>query len=183
MRFNRHAAPNRRLCLTYFVRKLKDKMDKDIVSEAHEVRSRILNYSILTEIELENFIECYFIDNEEKKGKFKEFILSEEFFTFEEKIKIFGKIIKEKSFKIVDEFHKEYDLKDKEELIRKIRYIQEIRNAIAHNHPFRNEKTNEITLKYKHEKKNKEITLNNDFNKEFFNLYHKIFLLLHFKLK
>jgi len=148
--------------------------------KAHGVRSRILNYAILTEIKLEEIIRDYFINNEDKKTIFEELILSKEFFTFEQKIRIFEKIIGEYTdLKIEVMFEVEYSLKDnKKELMKKIKYIQEVRNAIAHKHPFRIKDTDDISIKYNFGGKAKEIILSESFNKEFFKDYHKVWDIL-----
>ncbi len=153
------------------------KIDKKIDHEtAHGVRSRILNYAILIEMGLEDFIRDYFVDNDSKKIKFSELIIGKEFFTFEQKIKVFEKILGEMTnIEIYSPFNGEYDLtKNKKELLKKIRYIREIRNAIAHIHPFRNEGTEDIAIIYTFDKKKKEIILNEKFNMEFFNEYFKV---------
>lgn len=152
-------------------------MDKDIAETAHNVRSRLLNYSILIEMRLEDFIRDYFIDNEGKKLKFSELIVRKEFFTFEQKIKVFEKILEGLPLREVYSIFNggEYDLiKNKKELLRKIRYIREIRNAIAHIHPFRNEGTEEIAIIYTFDRKKKEIILNEKFGMDFFNEYMKV---------
>jgi len=58
--------------------------------------------------------------------------------------------------------------------MKKIRYIREIRNAIAHIHPFRNEGTEDIAIIYSFNKKKKEIVLNDKFGMEFFNEWFKV---------
>jgi len=150
------------------------KMDKKIDHEAaHGVRSRILNYAISIEMRLEDFIRDYFVDDDSKKLKFSELIVGKESFTFEQKIKVFEKILGEiTGIEIYSPFNGEYDLaKNKKELLKKIRYIREIRNAVAHIHPFRNEGTKDIAIIYTFDKKKKEIVLNEKFNMEFFNEY------------
>ena len=146
---------------------------------SHERRSRILNYAIMVELQIGEFLNHYFIDNENKKQQFSELILNKEFFTFEQKIRIFSKIIQQENIKI-ERFGRETDKKN---LIKDIEYIREVRNAIAHNHPFRNPETNDITIKYKHKNKDKEIPLNDVFDKEFFNLYMKVFELVRWGTK
>lgn len=145
-------------------------------SESHGVRSRILNYAIMTEMLLEDFIRDFFVDNDNKKLKFSELIVRKEFFTFEQKIKVFEKILQELEIKLVHYTSKgEYDLmKNKKDFIKKIRYIREIRNALAHIHPFRNEGTNDIAIIYPFDNKKKEIVLNDKFNMEFFEGYFMV---------
>ncbi len=153
---------------------------KDPSTEAHYVRSRVLNYAIIIEMQLGDFIREYFINDEPKKIKFNELILNKEFFTFEQKIRIFGKIIKEmKDLEIFVLGKGGYNLGDNtKELMERIRYIQEIRNAIAHEHPFRNKGTDEISIKYKFGGKIKEIILNESFGMEFFKGYSEIYDIL-----
>lgn len=150
--------------------------------DAHYLRSRILNYAILVEIELENFIKNYFINKEDKKEEFGDLVLSKEFFTFEQKIRIFQKIIKKGVFKITNDLGDKY-VGGENKLIKDIEYIQEVRNAVAHIHPFRDQKTGEITIKYKHKKKEKEIIFNDIFDKQFFYLFDNVFMILRYKLK
>lgn len=149
-------------------------MDKKIDPEtAHGVRSRVLNYAILIEMRLEDFIRDYFVSEDSKKLKFSELIVGKEFFTFEQKIKVFEKIIREiTNIKIFSPYNGDYDLdKNKKELLKKIRYIREVRNVIAHIHPFRNQGTEDIAIIYKFDKKKKEIVLNQEFNMHFFKEY------------
>lgn len=149
-------------------------MEKDVAETAHNVRSRILNYAIITEMQLEDFIRDYFVESNDKKVKFGELIIHREFFTFEQKIKVFEKILEElKDIKVIHYTPKgEYDLiKNKKDFVKKIRYIREIRNAIAHIHPFRDEGTNDIGIIYHFDNKKKEIILNDNFNVEFFEEY------------
>jgi hypothetical protein len=152
--------------------------DKKVNPEmAHGVRSRILNYAIITEMQLEDFIRDYFVKEDNKKLKFSDLIMRKEFFTFEQKIKVFEKILQElKGITIIHYTSKgEYDLmKNKKDLMKKIRYIREIRNAIAHIHPFRNEGTNDIAIIYYFDNKKKEIILNDKFNMEFFEEYFMV---------
>jgi hypothetical protein len=140
-------------------------------TQQHELRSRLMNYAIITELEIEEFIAKYFIGNDKRKELFGELILKKEFFTFEQKIRVFTKIINENNIEI-EEFGEKIDKKD---LIKNINWIREVRNAIAHNHPFRNPKTNEITIKYKYDNKTKEIPLTSSFDKEFFKIYMQVF--------
>lgn len=152
-------------------------MEKDNSETAHNVRSRILNYAIITEMQLEDFIRDYFVENDNKKLMFSELIVRKEFFTFEQKIKVFEKILEElKDIRFIHHTSKgEYDLmKNKKDFVKKIRYIREIRNAIAHIHPFRNEGTKDIAIIYYFDNKKKEIILNDNFNMEFFNEYFMI---------
>ncbi len=145
-------------------------------TEVHNLRSRILNYAILIEKQLEDFIRDYFIDDKNKKTKFDELILGKEFFTFEQKIKVFEKIIKEYGNLKINIWIKEvFNLgEDNKKLLKKIRYIREIRNAVAHTHPFRNSEINEIVIKYNFDRKAKEIILNNSFDVKFFNIYLEV---------
>ncbi|MDO8528579.1 MAG: hypothetical protein Q7S06_01650 [Nanoarchaeota archaeon] len=152
-------------------------MEKDVVETAHNVRSRILNYAIIIEMQLEDFIRDYFVKEDNKKLKFSELIVRKEFFTFEQKINVFEKILEEiKEIKVIYYTSKgEYDLiKNKKDFIKRIRYIREIRNAIAHIHPFRDEGTEDIGIIYPFDNKKKEIILNDKFGMEFFNEYFKI---------
>lgn len=88
---------------------------------------------------------------------------------------MFKKIIEEYENLKITTLHGEYVLADnKKELIKKIKYIQEIRNAIAHNHPFRNKGTEDIAIKYNYDGKAKEITLNQSFDMQFFNNYFRV---------
>ena len=150
--------------------------DKKVDLEAaHGVRSRILNYSILIEMRLEDFIRDYFVDNNDKKLRFGELVIHKEFFTFEQKIRVFEKIIYELKDKKFDTLNGEYDLtNNKKELIKKIKHIREIRNATAHIHPFRNEGTNDIAIIYHFGGKSKEIILNDKFGMEIFKEYSEV---------
>lgn len=125
---------------------------------------------------LEDFIRDYFVKEDDKKLKFAELIVGKEFFTFEQKIRVFEKILREvTNIKICSPFNGEYDLtENKKDLLKKIRYIREIRNAIAHIHPFRNAGTKDIAIIYTFDKKKKEIILNEKFGMEFFDEYFKI---------
>jgi len=126
-------------------------MSEDVLEIAHNVRSGILNYAIITEMQLEDVIMNYFVNDNNKKIKFSELVVRKEFFTFEQKIKIFEKILEDlKDIKITHYTAKgEYDLiNNKKDFVKKIRYIREIRNAIAHIHPFRNEGTKNIAIIY-----------------------------------
>lgn len=149
-------------------------MSENILEIAHNVRSGILNYAIITETQLEDVIMNYFVNDNNKKIKFSELVVRKEFFTFEQKIKIFEKILEDlKDIKITHYTTKgEYDLiNNKKDFVKKIRYIREIRNAIAHIHPFRNEGTKDIAIIYYFDNKKKEIILNEEFRMEFFSKY------------
>lgn len=150
--------------------------EKPSTEKAHNIHSRTLNYAISIEMQLEDFIRDYFIDIEDKKARFEELILGKEFFTFEQKIKVFEKIIGEHTnLKIMVLSKGECDLKDiKKELVKKIRYIREIRNAVAHNHPFRDRETDEITITYNFRNKVKKLSLNESFDIKFFNEYCEV---------
>ncbi len=151
-------------------------VEEDVSTKAHNIRSRVLNYAIIIEMELANFIRDYFIENDDKKIKFGEWILGKEFFTFEQKIQIFQKIIGENiNLEIFVLGKGEYNLgQNKKGLMRKIRYMQEIRNVIAHQHPFRDEGNNEIAIKYNFNGKKKEIILNESFSNNFFKEYCEV---------
>ncbi len=152
------------------------KDNKDPSEIAHNVRSRILNYAISIEMLLQDFIRDYFVKEDSKKLKFAELIVGKEFFTFEQKIRVFGKIIEElKNVKIINPIKGEYDLtSNRKELLKKLRYIREIRNVIAHIHPFRDAGTNAIGIIYRPNKKSKEIMLDEVFAKEFFDKYLEV---------
>lgn len=160
---------------------MKNEEEKqEALVKAKEVQSRVLNYAILTELRLQDFIRDYFIDKKKKKEKFEELIVSKEFFTFAQKIRIFEKIIEEyANLKIAVIPKGEYKLGDyKKELMKKIKLIQEIRNQIAHKHPFRDKDTDEITIKYKFDGKSKEIVLNDSFVTKLFKDYMEVFFVL-----
>lgn len=162
--------------------KIRDniKVRKDV----HNLRSRILNYAILVELQLGDFIGKYFVKEKDKNAKFGELILNKEFFTFEQKIRIFKKLIEEdENLKIRHFSVVEYDLSNnKKEFIKKIEYIREIRNIVAHNHPFTNE-SGEFYVEYKSGKKTKELILNELFDKKFFKIYMEVYDALFVLLK
>jgi hypothetical protein len=144
-------------------------MDED----SHNIRSRILNYAIITEILLADFIRGYFIKEKDKAIKFNDFILNKEFFTFEQKIRTFGKLLEEYGdLRLTDSYGKEFHVsKERKDFIKNIKYIQKIRNIVAHNHPFTKKDTRESYVEYTFKGKREELILNDAFDKKFFKHY------------
>ena len=147
--------------------------------DSHNIRSRILNYAIMTELLLVDFIREYFVKEKDKSSKFNDFILNKEFFTFEQKIQVFSKLLEDyRELKLTDSYGKEfYIFKDKKELIKKIKYIQEIRNILAHNHPF-TKKSGKPYVEYTSHNKTKELILDGEFDKNFFRNYTNVYWIL-----
>jgi len=143
-----------------------------MTSNPHDVRSRIINYSIWVEMFLTEFIRKYFVKEENKSKEFEDFILSKEFFTFEQKINVFTRILrKSKEINIRDGAGEEFNaMKDYKIFIEKVRYIKDIRNILAHNHPF-TKRTGEPYVGYTKDDKKKELILNEEFDQQFFMKY------------
>ena len=135
----------------------------------------MLNYAILTELLLADFIREYFFKEKIKATEFSNFILNKEFFTFEQKIQVFSKLLENYGdLKLTDSHLKEFHVSENQkDLIKKIRYVQKIRNILAHNHPFTKE-SGEPYVEYFSQNKTKELILNEAFDKEFFDNYFNV---------
>jgi hypothetical protein len=156
-------------------------IEKITPKDSHNIRSRILNYAILTELLIVDFIRSYFVKEKDKAAKFNDFILNKESFTFGQKIKVFSKLLEEyKDLKLIDSQGKEFQVsKDKKDFIKKIERIRSIRNIVAHNHPFTKRESGEPYIEYTLHNKTKELILNELFDKEFFKLYCDVSWILH----
>ena len=90
-----------------------------------EIRGHILNRVVELEDQLNTFISVYFTGNTERTRDFYDLILSEEFFTFHQKIKLFDRIAYHKQ----ESFAGKYD-----GLAAYLHKVKEIRNLVAHGH-------------------------------------------------
>lgn len=138
-----------------------------------DIQSRIINYATTIEYLLVNFINKYPVKEKDKTIKSNNFILNKKSFTFEQKIRIFNKILKDfGDLKLANALEKGFHVPtEREELIKKIKYIKDTRNILAHNHPFTKKETREPYVEYTDKGKTEELILNEAFDKEFFRNY------------
>lgn len=125
----------------------------EIIEEAHDRRSvigSILERAIIIEGLIENLICYYLINDLDKRVDF--FIIMKNF-TFEKKRQMLRTLrLRDGEFEVPSTLHKD------------IEWVQEIRNAVAHNIKHRDEKEKTFKIFYKGDK---EISLNEKFLIEF----------------
>lgn len=126
-------------------------------SKRKEIAGTIIEYTINVEYYLSEVLKIYFVENPLKQAKFVDLVLSKEFFTFEEKRKVLKKL----------KFEDNGDYNFEEIVHSDLRYIQEIRNQLAHSLRKYDEKRGCFKIEYIRDGKKKEIFLNEEFIKEF----------------
>ena len=154
-------------------KEFKESMNLNL--EAHntseKIRGAILSKAILLEQVISLFICNYFVSLG-KRDLFNELVLEKEFFTFENKIKVLEKL------EIGGLMKRVRDMKgnpfrfseDKKEFIKAIRWVREIRNAIAHKRAGLEVNEKALKIRYHFDVKDKEILLNDQFLKRFWDI-------------
>ncbi|MCK5624210.1 hypothetical protein KAI04_00015 [Candidatus Pacearchaeota archaeon] len=112
----------------------------------------IIREAIEIEYLLDKIIKEYYLEDQDKKEKFEKDVLRKEFFSFEQKRKVLVRM----------------NLKDiSKNFYEKIKWIQEIRNQVAHILGDFDNKKRVYFIKYKQGKDEKEIILNKNFIQSF----------------
>jgi hypothetical protein len=128
-----------------------------------EIGGLVLGGTISAEWYLSEIIKEYFIEDSLKKSEFEEYVLSKEFFNLEQKIQILQKL----KLEAKKEFEEILDEEDSKKVIKNLRYIQKVRNKIAHRLREPDKENNCRKIIYLEDGKRKELFLNEKFRQEF----------------